>query len=691
MKKIFNIFSIALLCAAISFVSCENTNVDDNKGGAPEWPTVIEAEVLAGEIYTLNINPNVDWVLTVPETMAAYFQIQDGENQVYTLRGKAGEAAVKINVSNIEDYDTNRVCEVSLTMKGETRVIAVLTKVKIERSLKIYAAQLEDGAYVYNPDTESSLTFAYESEDMTANASAAMFWPEGMGAYMARVKVEANFEWLIDGMPNWIQPIEGGKAGVTELWIKGDAGHYPTETSEATLSFVVASNPELVMATMHVTIPSSKDIFMLDGFSKESLFNHLGHIYNASVGEYVYEDENLDDDKDEGFGFGTGYITAIDGVKVCAVAFTKQSGALIATLNPKWVNLTISDWDTKEASLIQSRTIEYGVTINDGDARTASLFVLPADMEADINLMCVEEGGVATGAFTEAYLPYLVTTINQEQVPGSVQPKDEAAMLKAGAKLERLASDSEVFGLFPDAKEAYSLIYNNNDTVKSDDVLLNISKTLTAMGYFYVPKDSNAPVQMGFSNTWLKISYTSTAGPIKVAMDPSKSTAIKNEATGDKEGYIALKDAEGIFAVIFCRYNEDVVLVEEETAEPVNISFYNPEGAKGNNSTLVQLTEGDLFKQYNDKYGVPVYHLTFTRERVSMSMLTGLYNKKTEMPYNVMFDNESDKEWLTYEASEEYQMVTMNSKLGNGKSGALVFKNADDSYRCVLICTLQLQ
>ena len=98
---------------------------------------------------TLNINPNVDWVLTIPETMAAYFQIQDGESQVYTLRGKAGEAEVKINTSNIEDYDLDRVCEVSLTMKGETRVIAVLTKAKKVRSLKIYAAQLEDGAYVY--------------------------------------------------------------------------------------------------------------------------------------------------------------------------------------------------------------------------------------------------------------------------------------------------------------------------------------------------------------------------------------------------------------------------------------------------------------------------------------------------------------------------------------------------------------
>ena len=123
MKKIFNIFITALLCAALSFVSCENANVDDNSSSqpantTPEWPTVIEAEVLAGEVYTLNINPNVDWVLTIPETMAAYFQIQDGESQVYTLRGKAGEAEVKINVSNIEDFDLNRVCEVSLTMKG---------------------------------------------------------------------------------------------------------------------------------------------------------------------------------------------------------------------------------------------------------------------------------------------------------------------------------------------------------------------------------------------------------------------------------------------------------------------------------------------------------------------------------------------------------------------------------------------
>ena len=79
MKKIFNIFITALLCAALSFVSCENANVDDNSSSqpantTPEWPTVIEAEVLAGEVYTLNINPNVDWVLTIPETMAAYFQ-----------------------------------------------------------------------------------------------------------------------------------------------------------------------------------------------------------------------------------------------------------------------------------------------------------------------------------------------------------------------------------------------------------------------------------------------------------------------------------------------------------------------------------------------------------------------------------------------------------------------------------------
>ena len=694
MKKIFNIFCAALLCVALSFVSCENTNVDDeNNGGnkpsqpsevTPEWPTVIEAEVLAGEIYTLNINPNADWVLTIPETMAAYFQIQDGENQVYTLRGKAGEAEVKINVSNIEDYDLNRVCEVSLTMKGETRVIAVLTKVKKERSLKIYAALLEEDAYVYESDTESSLTFAYESEDMTANASAAMFWPEGMGSYMARVKVEANFEWMIDGMPMWIQPVSNGEAGVTELWLKGAPAYYPMEASSTTLSFVVASNPEIVMATMEVSIPSAKEIFMLESFSFKSQFNYSGDIYNSSAEEYV-EDSN-----------GHGYLTAIDNSQICAVSFTEKAGVLSAELNPEWVTFTLGEWDSTDTELIQQRDIEYDVTENTGMERSAYLFVMPTDMAANLDAICEKEGDAVTGSINEAYMPYLATTIIQAEAPGSVQAADASAMLKAGAMLERLSLDSEVFTLFPEAKEAYSLIYTNNDTVKSDDVLLNISKTLTSMSYFYVPKGSTDPVQMGFSNTWVTISYTSTAGPIKVNMDPNKSTAVKNEVTGDKEGYIVLKDAEGIFAVIFCRYNEEAVLVEKQ--EVINIEFYLPSSATSQGSTLVQLTEGELYETYHTKYNVPVFHLIYTRERANTSMITGLYDEDNDTPYNLIYDNDEDKDWLVYEPSLEYQMVTMAPKkdasgnvLKDPRTGALVFLNADESYRCVLICSLQLK
>lgn len=688
MNKIFKIFGMMMACAAI-FTACETDTPDDTPTVVePIFPEAVETNVIGGEVYTLAIEPNMDWVVTIPETVAAYFQILDGDNHVYTMRGKAGSHEIKINVTNTEDFDADHTCKVSMTMQGETKVIATLTKVKKARELRLYAAQIDENAFVYEADENSDLTFAYQSEEMTSNASAAMFWPEGMGMYTARVKVEANFEWLIDGMPNWIQPIESGKAGVTELWIKGDAGHYPTEASEATLSFVAASNPEIVMATMKVSIPSSKEIFILESFSKESLFNHLGHIFNTSLGEYVYEDENLDDDKDEGFGVGAGQITAIDGVKVCAVAFTKQSGVLTATLNPEWVTLSISDWDTTEASLIQSRTVEYGVTVNGGDVRTASIFVLPADMEADINLMCVQEGGVATGSFTEAYLPYLATTINQEQAPGSIQPKDEDAMIKAGAKLERLGSDSDLFTLFPDAKEAYSLLYTDKSIATGDAALLDIAKTITGLTYYYIPKDSKTLTMMGYSTTWLKFTYNATTGS-KIEMDPSKATAVKNEESGDQEGYIVLSTSEGVLAVIWCRYNEDVKIVEE--VEPVNLSFYNVEGAEANGSTLVELTEGDLFKQYNDKYGVPVYHLTFTKERTNMSMLTGLYNKKTETPYNVMFDNEADKEWLTYEASQDFQMISMNSNLGNGKTGALVFLNADESYRCVLLCSLQLE
>jgi hypothetical protein len=56
------------------------------------------------------------------------------------------------------------------------------------------------------------------------------------------------------------------------------------------------------------------------------------------------------------------------------------------------------------------------------------------------------------------------------------------------------------------------------------------------------------------------------------------------------------------------------------------------------------------------------------------------------LPQSCGYVNEADKEWLKYEYSQDFQMVTMDAEKGNGKTGALQFGEG----QIVLICTLNI-
>ena len=108
------------------------------------------------------------------------------------------------------------------------------------------------------------------------------------------------------------------------------------------------------------------------------------------------------------------------------------------------------------------------------------------------------------------------------------------------------------------------------------------------------------------------------------------------------------------------------------------MNFYYPEYAAQQNSTLVELTSGELYTKYAS-YGEKVYHLTYTTATPNLSMLKGL-------PQSWSYLNTADEEWLKYEYSEDFQMVTMDAQTGNGKTGALIFGEGS----LVLICTLNI-
>ena len=644
MKKFLTTISLLLLA-----VACAPTPTPEPE--APSFPEAVTEAVLPGNEFTLNIAPNYDWEVSLSESSVAYFQIKDGQNAAYRVRGTAGEHSIVIAVADVQLFDEQPVCEVTMTMQGQSKVIATLTMTATERVLKIYPVAIEDGAFAYA--TEGEQTYAYLETEVTADGMT-MIWPAEMALYSTRVKVESNFDWIVDGAPEWITPIEGGTAGVTELWIKGDETKYPLSAQSATLNFIDAVATDKLVSSLKITIPAATDIFTVEGLTEKTEFNFQGHIYSSMIGEYV-----------EGGAIAT--VLGVDGSSVVAVEFTEAAGLVQAALNPQWLTIDYAAWDSSDNSVIQKRALTLSATVNDGAARKATVLILPQGVAADnIDLIALN------GAITDEYKPYVATIVEQAGDPGSIEIVGEQTMESSGNSIEQLDGSHWIFGLFPGVKTGYDVLYTSQWAY--EDWYVNVARPYTEIKC-YSFDTTGATVELSGDTAWITTTVFGTnSEKVRIVMDKSKPTAApsQNLNTGDYEGVVTFADQSGVFALIFCRYNEAAAQIS------TGVSFYYPDYAAQQNSTLVELTSGELYTKYAS-YGEKVYHLTYTTATPNLSMLKGL-------PQTWGYVNEADKEWLKYEYSEDSQMVTMDAQKGNGKTGALVFGEGS----LVLICTLNI-
>lgn len=644
MKKFLTTISLLLLA-----VACAPTPTPEPE--APSFPEAVTEAVLPGNEFTLNIAPNYDWEVSLSESSVAYFQIKDGQNAAYRVRGTAGEHSIVIAVADVQLFDEQPVCEVTMTMQGQSKVIATLTMTATERVLKIYPVAIEDGAFAYA--TEGEQTYAYLETEVTADGMT-MIWPAEMALYSTRVKVESNFDWIVDGAPEWITPIEGGTAGVTELWIKGDETKYPLSAQSATLNFIDAVATDKLVSSLKITIPAATDIFTVEGLTEKTEFNFQGHIYSSMIGEYV-----------EGGAIAT--VLGVDGSAVVAVEFTEAAGLVQAALNPQWLTIDYAAWDSSDNSVIQKRALTLSAAVNDGAARKATVLILPQGVAADnIDLIALN------GAITDEYKPYVATIVEQAGDPGSIEIVGEQTMESSGNSIEQLDGSHWIFGLFPGVKTGYDVLYTSQWAY--EDWYVNVARPYTEIKC-YSFDTTGATVELSGDTAWITTTVFGTnSEKVRIVMDKSKPTAApsQNLNTGDYEGVVTFADQSGVFALIFCRYNEAAAQIS------TGVSFYYPDYAAQQNSTLVELTSGELYTKYAS-YGEKVYHLTYTTATPNLSMLKGL-------PQTWGYVNEADKEWLKYEYSEDSQMVTMDAQKGNGKTGALVFGEGS----LVLICTLNI-
>lgn len=281
MKKnnIFRLFAALVLGSAMFIVSCNDSGTEQIKKEDPSFPELIENyDVQPGETLVLTFTPNYDWSVSVPAEMRQWFWIQDGSFSVSEVSGKASETAVVVNIGVTEnqEFDKNFSCEVSLTMDGQTQVIAKYMLPAKERTMSFYAAEWnEDGSLKLAEDGVSYVYAAAEPEKLELK------WSAADAEFRAPVKVEANCEWTVE-MPEWAEVnVPESTTGVVELVFSG-------ESLEAASGKLVFKAGEDVLKEVAVSVPSCNSIEVYTAKMAEGEFEY------GENGEYAWSDNAVE-------------------------------------------------------------------------------------------------------------------------------------------------------------------------------------------------------------------------------------------------------------------------------------------------------------------------------------------------------------------------------------------------------------
>lgn len=278
MKRI-NIF-LAALAAMVAFASCEKPSPDgpDTPDVTVTFPASVENyDVKPGQTLTLTFTPAKDWTVSVPSDNLQWFWIADGSFKVDKLSGKASSqtVTVKIGVSETEEFDTNRSCEVTLAMGDESKVIAKYMRPAKERTLAVYMAELGDtGEYKLADD---GVSYIYGTEEAS---SVALVWSASDADFRAPVRVESNGEWSVT-YPEWLTVnVPEKTSGVTEIILTGSS----LEDVSGKIAFKAGDK---VIKEIDVTLPSCKGVDVRTAVYEDEEFKF------ADEGDYLWTEESV--------------------------------------------------------------------------------------------------------------------------------------------------------------------------------------------------------------------------------------------------------------------------------------------------------------------------------------------------------------------------------------------------------------
>lgn len=281
MKNIYKSFAALMMGCAIFASSCQKPE-EQKEVVTPVFPEVVEDfGVVPGSTLSLTFDVNMDWSLSISDSNLRWFWIDDNSIKVDKVSGKVSEEGrsekitVKIGVSETEEFDQNRTCDVTLTMGGESKVIARYMRPAKNRTLEVFAAKVEDGVFVLNEEGG----YVYEEA-----SEVALMWSDADADFRMPVKVNANCDWTI-AAPEWLEFQEPDKTeGVVELVFT--AASFDDVTGK--VEFKVKEG-DAVLKEVPVSAPSCAkvDVYAV-------VLNETGDFSYGDGGEYIYTEEPVD-------------------------------------------------------------------------------------------------------------------------------------------------------------------------------------------------------------------------------------------------------------------------------------------------------------------------------------------------------------------------------------------------------------
>lgn len=653
-------------CALLATSCKEPAPVEPEKpstGDTVTFPSKSDRSIRPGESTTISFSAAADWEASIPTSASQYFYIDDNGVKEYKVSGKSGSVAITISAHNVSGVYEEHSCELTLKMKDQSKVIALIKLIPDTRNIAVYPAVTDQhGMFV----AVGSGEYEYSGN---ATTTLELQWPKGLSAFTLPVRIDADFEWsIVDGYPEWLELSATSSAEAsTQLILRGNAQHYPLDDAEGKISFIDLKSGTPV-ADITVKIPGCKDIAIIDIDDSNIELNILG------------------ESRQNGSWFAEGSLFYLTGTPDSDVIAFQKTDSGYEWMQESWLIFTRGEADNPSKVVID-RPIRVKGRVNDGPAREAVLLALPGYLLKSIDPST--DILTASGSIKDEYAKYKFATVKQagrdaSQGWGVLAPVNSAyAMAVKGAGMYRTdASDpyysalSTHFG----TDEIYTLNYNN--WYSYEEAEISASREIADVAY-YRPDATSEDYDGN-----LAVTFTNNEKPDVF------SIVISYFDEGYEEA-VVLYDGEGqVLAVIICHMTE--TFWPEVKYDDIRFVAYDMVGEDGDpdgmilpqNVLLEEIKSGEVYEQYS-QYDIPVWRLVYYASNSEKNAMIYVPPFPTGISDAVKI--EPQPSWIKVEGAltesmKPYIHVTMSDKFPETGNVGKVVLTASGRPLFVLVC-----